>query len=64
MNDNDTPMKELNCEIINKSNKSVGKNKKNAQCNTLTWNTLGKKLFAGFTDGYIRVWHVATESSK
>jgi len=27
-------------------------------CMSLTWNSLGRKLFAGFTDGLIRVWHV------
>jgi len=27
-------------------------------CMSLTWNSVGRKLFAGFTDGVIRVWHV------
>jgi hypothetical protein len=30
-------------------------------CMSLTWNSLGRKLFAGFTDGLIRVWHVNQE---
>jgi len=25
-------------------------------CVSVTWNALGRKLFAGFTDGHIRVW--------
>lgn len=35
----------------------VGKKGKGAICTSLTWNSLGKKLFAGFSDGTIRVWH-------
>lgn len=32
------------------------------QCLSLTWNAAGNKLFAGFSDGIIRVWHA--EQSK
>lgn len=31
---------------------------KNPMCTSLAWNALGKKLFAGFSDGNIRVWQV------
>jgi WD40 repeat protein len=31
-------------------------------CTSLTWNCLGKKLFAGFSDGNIRVWHIKAEN--
>jgi len=34
------------------------KNQKNLMCTALTWNADGKKLFAGFNDGMIRVHHV------
>jgi hypothetical protein len=30
-------------------------------CTSLTWNCLGKKLFAGFSDGNIRVWHIKAD---
>jgi len=38
--------------------KDSNKVKKLPVCTSLTWNALGKKLFAGFSDGLIRVWHV------
>jgi len=38
--------------------------KKIPQCTALCWNSLGKKLFAGFTDGLIRVYHVSTGENK
>lgn len=38
--------------------------KKAPQCTSITWNAVGKKLFAGYTDGSIRVWHVKAEASS
>jgi guanine nucleotide-binding protein subunit beta-2-like 1 protein len=32
-------------------------------CTSVAWNSSGKKLFAGFTDGLIRVYHVQTEKN-
>lgn len=39
------------------------KSNKLPMCVSLTWNSLGRKLFAGFTDGNIRVWHVSNVSN-
>jgi len=52
----------LSVEPLRKES-SVAKSKKSksAACTALTWNPLGKKLFAGFNDGHIRVWHVVSE---
>jgi len=52
----------LSVEPIRKES-AAGKPKKvkPAVCTALVWNPLGKKLFAGYNDGYIRVWHVASE---
>jgi len=51
--------------VLNPSEKKVllenPKKVKPAVCTALVWNPLGKKLFAGYNDGYIRVWHVASE---
>jgi len=46
-------------ETIEIETKKEGKGRKRPpQCTSLTWNALGKKLFAGFTDGLIRVYHI------
>jgi hypothetical protein len=34
------------------------------QCTSLAWNSLGQKLFAGFSDGLIRVYHFDTTGVK
>lgn len=36
---------------------------KNLACTSLSWNALGTVLYAGFTDGNIRVWKITTSSS-
>jgi len=38
--------------------KKEGKKIRNLMCTALSWNADGKKLFAGFNDGLIRVHHV------
>lgn len=38
-----------------------GKRTKALMCTALTWNADGKKLFAGYSDGIIRVHHVNTD---
>jgi len=40
-----------------------GKKTKNLTCTALTWNGDGKKLFAVFNDGMIRVHHVNTNDN-
>jgi|Dee2metaT_8_FD_contig_51_1960492_length_1088_multi_17_in_0_out_0_1 WD40 repeat protein len=59
MNDSDKPIGDLTHEHTNKSSKSTGKRVKNSSCTTIAWNATGKKLFAGFKDGYVRVWHTS-----
>lgn len=44
-------------ELMHDPAKKDGKKGKIPQCISLTWNALGNKLFAGFSDGVIRVWH-------
>jgi len=58
MSTSEKPIADLTAEPVKKD----GKVRKQAQCTSLCWNALGKKLFAGFSDGVIRVWHVNTES--
>lgn len=39
--------------------KNVQKNtSRNLACTSMSWNALGSKLFAGFTDGNIRVYKI------
>jgi len=59
MSTNEKPIADLNAELKNKE----GKNKKTKMvpCSALAWNALGKRMFAGFTDGLIRVWNVSTD---
>lgn len=52
---NDKPIVVLTPEVGKKEGK---KEKKKPICTSLTWNCTGKKLFAGYNDGLIRVWHV------
>jgi WD40 repeat protein len=52
------PIAILTPEDVKPKDKDSKKPPKLPMCNTLTWNCLGKKLFAGFSDGTIRVWHV------
>jgi guanine nucleotide-binding protein subunit beta-2-like 1 protein len=54
------PIAVLEPETINKGEKV--KKKSLPVCTTISWNSNGKKLFAGFTDSLIRVWHVQHES--
>lgn len=56
MSTNEKPIADLNAEI--KSKESKNKKPKSVPCTSLAWNALGKRLFAGFTDGLIRVWNV------
>jgi len=62
MGDTSTPIGVLTVEQTNhaviKNAKGAVKKQKNLQCHSLCWNSTGKKLFGGFTDGKIRVWHV------
>jgi guanine nucleotide-binding protein subunit beta-2-like 1 protein len=44
-------------ELLHAPAQKEGKKVKMPECTSLTWNSLGKKLFAGFADGTIRVWH-------
>jgi guanine nucleotide-binding protein subunit beta-2-like 1 protein len=54
MSKDTVPFVELN---LHDAAKKEGKKSKLPQCTSLAWNSLGKKLFAGFSDGVIRVWH-------
>ena len=36
---------------------------KNLACTSLSWNALGNILYAGFTDGNIRVWKITTTNA-
>lgn len=56
MNKETTPFAELM--------KNDGKKGKLPQCISLTWNSIGNKLFAGFSDGVIRVWHSEQSAGK
>jgi len=58
MSTSNKPLATIEAESVKKDSK--GK-KKNPMCTSLTWNALGKKLFAGFSDGLIRVYHVNTD---
>lgn len=61
MSESTAPIAEL--EVIpekTKDSKSERKPKALA-CTSLVWSPNGKKLFAGFTDGKIRVWHTSIE---
>lgn len=35
---------------------------KNIQCTSIAWNSLGTILYAGFTDGNIRVWKIVSKN--
>jgi guanine nucleotide-binding protein subunit beta-2-like 1 protein len=59
MSANEKPIADLNAEIKNKESKN--KRTKVVPCTSLAWNSVGKRLFAGFTDGLIRVWNVNTD---
>jgi guanine nucleotide-binding protein subunit beta-2-like 1 protein len=41
--------------------KPLGKNAMPVQCTSLAWSQNGTTLFAGYTDGVIRVWHVESQ---
>lgn len=56
MDDKSKPIATIDVET-----KKDGKKKKAPSCTSLTWNALGKKLFAGFSDGIIRVYSVNTD---
>jgi len=58
--DSEKPIADLQVEP---KKRDAPKNKKfkPATCTSLVWNPLGKKLFGGFNDGLIRVWHVTCE---
>lgn len=43
-------------ELASDRKEKEGKKGKLPQCISLTWNALGDKIFAGFSDGVIRVW--------
>jgi len=49
-----TPICVIEAEPLTKT--ETASKGKNPQCTSLTWNALGKKLFAGFTDGVIRTF--------
>jgi len=55
------PVAVLEADIKRDATSTKTGKKKVPQCTSLTWNALGKKLFAGFSDGIIRVWHIKTE---
>eukprot|EP01016_Furgasonia_blochmanni_P009640 TRINITY_DN13_c0_g1_i8.p2 TRINITY_DN13_c0_g1~~TRINITY_DN13_c0_g1_i8.p2 ORF type:complete len:393 (-),score=193.11 TRINITY_DN13_c0_g1_i8:361-1476(-) len=50
------PIADIEGEAFKKAPR--GKRAKAPACTSLTWNAVGKKLFAGFSDGLIRVYHV------
>eukprot|EP01015_Nassula_variabilis_P026035 TRINITY_DN5156_c0_g1_i2.p1 TRINITY_DN5156_c0_g1~~TRINITY_DN5156_c0_g1_i2.p1 ORF type:complete len:355 (-),score=77.74 TRINITY_DN5156_c0_g1_i2:222-1286(-) len=60
--DNETPIANIVGEPFKKVERT--KRSKAPSCTSLTWNALGNKLYAGFNDGYIRVYHVLLENSK
>jgi len=60
MNQSKAPVCTIEAEPITKVEGSKGKN---PQCTSLTWNALGKKLFAGFTDGVIRTFSFETSAN-
>lgn len=62
MSDSDECLDELTHESTSKDEKS--KKTKLSPCKTITWNSLGKKIFAGFGDGVIKVWHIVNEEKK
>jgi len=65
MNTQNKPIATLEAEPIKKDSKTTVATKKKAPaCTSITWNAVGKKLFAGFSDGAIRVWHVKSESTQ
>lgn len=53
MSNEDKPI----AELLHTTTQKEGKKTKTPECTSLTWSSLGKKLFAGFNDGTIRVWH-------
>jgi guanine nucleotide-binding protein subunit beta-2-like 1 protein len=55
MSTEERPVYELQNEQRKPEN-SKGKKTKPVACTSLCWNALGKKLYAGFTDGLIKVW--------
>jgi guanine nucleotide-binding protein subunit beta-2-like 1 protein len=57
MNVSNKPISVLEVDQSKKEKEGKGK-RKPPMCTSLTWNALGKKLFAGYSDGAIRVWHV------
>jgi guanine nucleotide-binding protein subunit beta-2-like 1 protein len=59
MNDDTKPL----FELYNEHNKTESKKKQKPKaCVSLCWTALGKKLFAGFTDGLIKVWKFESPS--
>lgn len=58
MSTSNKPLATIEAEPVKKDK---GKKYKAPTCTSLTWNALGKKLFAGFSDGLIRVYHVNTD---
>lgn len=61
MTTKDTPLVELTYE---KKNTEKEKKPKSLACTSLCWNALGKKLFAGFSDGIIKVWQVSNQGQS
>jgi len=59
MSNNEKPIADLvsECKVKDTKNKRA----KLVPCTSLAWNALGKRLFAGFTDGLIKVWNVNTD---
>ena len=58
MSTNEKPISELSAEA---KRDSKSKRARSVGCTALSWNALGKRLFAGFTDGLIRYWNVNQE---
>jgi|SaaInl47_10m_RNA_FD_contig_81_758351_length_414_multi_4_in_0_out_0_2 WD40 repeat protein len=54
-----TPLTTLKVE-----KKVVGKHQsKYVTCTSISWNSLGTILYAGFTDGNIRVWKIISKNN-
>ncbi len=58
MSNSKTPIAVLKVEKT-----KVGKHSsKYIQCTSIAWNSLGTILYAGFTDGDIRVWKITAKN--
>ncbi|KRW99612.1 WD40-repeat-containing domain [Pseudocohnilembus persalinus] len=62
MSANTKPIATLQAEqVVTETKEGTLKRQKLPMCVSLTWNALGRKIFAGFTDALIRVWQVNEE---